>query len=594
MPSADLRKKFLEFFKERGHAVVPSSSLISDDSSVLLTTAGMQQFKPYYTGELDPMTAIHGALGRPLGSKNAVSVQKSFRTSDIDEVGDESHLTFFEMLGNFSFGYKPGKTRSSEHGYFKKEAIEWAWEFMRHTLGISSERMRISVFEGDAEVPPDVESHNIWREIGVPDCKISSAGRKDNFWGPTGSEGPCGPTTEIYVDGIEVWNLVFNEYFMHPDKRLEPLKIKGVDTGMGLERLALVMAHPEHPEKTIFATDLFAPILAHLPDFVPERHRRIIADHVRAISFLIADGARPSNKEAGYVLRRLMRRVMTYRHLHKLEPAAIHRALQEVIGAYGAYYPELSRDDGVLAFEVFCEEEEKFLKTLERGIRELLRIAVVDGRAAFNLYETYGLPFEIVKELGGERAECLTREDFDKELRSHQEVSRAGREQKFGGHGLAGVSDADARKDADTWKMTRLHTATHLLHKALQNILGSEVKQMGSDINVLRARFDFAFSRKVTGEELKMIEEEINRKILEDLQVRKEVMPYEDAIRSGAVAFFKEKYSETVTVYSIGGGYSRELCGGPHVERTGEIGRVTILKEEAVGSGARRIRASVL
>jgi len=581
MNSQELRQKFLSFFEERGHVIVPSSSLIPDDPSVLLTTAGMQQFKPYYTGKLDPMTAIHGVLGKPLGAKNAASIQKCFRSSDIDEVGDESHLTFFEMLGNFSFG-----------GYFKREAIEWSWEFVHHVLNIPIERVKISVFEGDAEVLADKESHDIWRRLGIPDEKIIFGNRKDNFWGPTGNEGPCGPTSEIYVDGIEVWNLVFNEYYQYPDKRLEPLKIKGVDTGMGLERLALVMQFPKEPEKTIFATDLFKPIMLILRSDMPERERRIIADHIRGAAFLIADGLNPSNKEAGYVLRRLLRRVMTYGHLRRVPSADFLRMLEIIVEKYGPQYQELlSGKDRITT--VFREEEAKFGRTLRQGLKELERMPSISSESAFRLYESYGLPFEIIKELGLERAQGLTREAFDRELERHREVSRAGVTEKFGGHGLVGISDEDARRDPAVWKMTRLHTATHLLHQALHDVLGEGVKQMGSDINTERTRFDFAFPRKVTIEELEKIENIVNEKINEDLPVKREVMPYGEAIRQGARAFFKEKYPPEVSVYSIGS-YSKELCGGPHVKRTGEIGRIKILKEEAVGAGTRRIRAALL
>jgi alanyl-tRNA synthetase len=599
MPSSELRKKFLGFFESRGHVIVPSSSLIPDDPSVLLTTAGMQQFKPYYTGALDPMTAIHGTLGRPLESKNAVSVQKSFRTSDIDEVGDESHLTFFEMLGNFSFGYKPGETRSPKDGYFKKVAIELAWEFIHRVLGIQLKRVKISVFEGDAEVPPDQESRRIWKNLGMPDEKIITGSRKDNFWGPTGQEGPCGPTTEIYIDGIEVWNLVFNEFYQHPDKRLEPLATKGVDTGMGLERLALVMQFPEHPEKTIFATDLFTPLLQTLPLGIPEHRARIIADHIRGAVFLIADGLKPSNKEAGYVLRRLLRRALTYGYLGKIAKENFEQMLKAVIATYGEHYPELDkRTDDII--NGFRDEEKRFSATLARGLKELERLAVVEAEGAFKLYESYGLPYEIIKEFGGERAADLTRENFEQEFQKHQELSRAGSTEKFGGHGLYGVSDEDSRKDPKIWKMTRLHTATHLLHQALRNILGSEVRQMGSDINPERTRFDFTFERKISAEELARLEGEVNRKVHEDLPVKKEMVPYQEALRSGALAFFKEKYPEIVSVYSIGGPstssgqvYSKELCGGPHVSRTGEIGRIRILKEESLSAGVRRIRATV-
>jgi alanyl-tRNA synthetase len=581
MSSNELRKIFLKFFEERGHVIVPSSSLIPDDKSVLLTTAGMQQFKRYYTGELDPFTSIHKTLNRPLGSRNAASVQKSFRSSDIEEVGDESHLTFFEMLGNFSFG-----------GYFKEEAIKWAWEFCHHILGIDISRVKISVFEGDSVVPADIESHQIWLKLGIPDGKIFTGSRKDNFWGPTGDEGPCGPTTEIYVDGIEIWNLVFNEFYQHPDGHLEPLKTKGVDTGMGLERLSLVIQYPEHPEHTVFSTDLFSPIMKLIPAEVnSERHRRIIADHIRAIAFLVADGVVPSNKEAGYVLRRLLRRVLTYGYLYKLKVSDFEKLLQKVVEDYGQFYSELKEAKHVISSCV-GQEWEKFSKALSRGISKLERIDKIDNKIAFKLYESYGLPFEIIKELGGEKAQTLTREGFEEEFKSHQEISRVGMQKKFGGHGLEGISDEEARRDPIIWKMTRLHTATHLLHQALRNILGHSVKQMGSDINPERTRFDFTFERKLTQEELTKIEEEVNRKIKEDLEVKREIIPYEEAIKRGALAFFKEKYPDMVSVYTIGN-YSMELCGGPHVKKTSEIGKFKIIKEESVSSGVRRIRAVV-
>lgn len=594
MSSTELRQKFLKFFEERGHVIVPSSSLIPDDPSVLLTTAGMQQFKLYYTGELDPMTAIHGTLSRPLGSKNAASVQKSFRTSDIDKVGDESHLTFFEMLGNFSFG-----------GYFKEDAIKWAWEFIHHVLGVPLERVKISVFEGDAEVPPDKESHDIWRKLGIPDGKIIFGTRDDNFWGPTGNEGPCGPTTEIYVDDVEVWNLVFNEFYQHPDKqfdaahcpervegRLEPLKVKGVDTGMGLERLSLVMQYPGHQEKTIFETDLFRPVMDLLPSG-DERARRIIADHMRASIFLAAEGIRPSNAERGYILRRLLRRAARYALLLGLEANWYEHIAVAIVETYRYVYPELDKVGEVK--NVVGVEFQKFEKALERGLKEFQKLSFtgkISGVQAFDLYQNYGFPIEMIEELAAEKDISVDRKSFEQEFKKHQEISRDGRKQKFGGHGLGGVSGENARKDPDIWKMTRLHTATHLLHQALRDILGPEAKQMGSDISTERTRFDFTFGRKVTDEELKRIEDIVNQKIHENLQVKREVTPYEEAIKGGALAFFKEKYPDTVSVYSIGS-YSRELCGGPHVSRTGEIGKFKILKEEGAGAGVRRIRAMV-
>lgn len=581
MTSWELREKFLKFFEERGHVIVPSSSLIPDDPSVLLTTAGMQQFKSYYTGAKDPLKDVHPGLDKPLGVKNAASIQKSFRTSDIEEVGDESHLTFFQMLGNFSFG-----------GYFKREAIEWAWEFVHHVLGVPLERVHVSVFKGDSDVPADKESHDIWRALGIPDGKITFGDREDNFWGPTGNEGPCGPTTEIYVDGIEVWNIVFNEFYCHQGGRLEPLKTKGVDTGMGLERLALVMQYPEHPEKTIFATDLFQPIMDAIGSG-DARAKRIIADHLRASVFLIAEGIQPANIERGYILRRLLRRAARYAHLLNLKPNWYDEVSQAIIRAYRDFWPEVYRPEEIRM--VMAAEYEKFEKALEKGIKEFEKLAAanISGKQAFDLYQSYGFPIEMIEDMAREKGVRVDRAGFDQEFKKHQEVSRAGLAQKFGGHGLAGVSDAEARKDPTIWKMTRLHTATHLMHQALRDVLGPEIRQMGSDITPERTRFDFTFGRKVTPEEIRKIEEIVNRKIREDLPIRRAVMPYDEAIKSGALAFFKEKYPENVSVYSIGD-YSKELCGGPHVGRTSEIGRFKIVKEESVAAGIRRIRAAVI
>src|SRR3990167_11377857 len=403
MSSNELRKKFLKFFKSKGHAVVPSSSLVPDDPSVLLTTAGMQQFKKYFTGELDAQ--------KDFGSKNTTSIQKSFRTSDIDEVGDDTHDTFFEMLGNFSFG-----------GYFKKEAIEYAHDFLTRELGLEIDY--VTVFEGDKEVPADTESEEIWRSWGVNNIK--RLGRADNFWGPTGVEGPCGQTTEIFMKNLksEVWNLVFNQYYLHPDGFLEKLKTPGADTGMGLERLATVA----QKKRNIFETDLFAPLLALIDEGKTERVKRIIADHGRAVSFLISDGVIPSNKGAGYVLRRLMRRMI----VHGTEFEKLFAKVEEI---YGETYKELNLKQILQEFE---KENSKFQKTLKSGLRELGKLEKIDAASGFKLYETYGLPFEILKdaEISGDKAKGLNREDFEKEFAKHQEKSRAGAEKKFGGHGL--------------------------------------------------------------------------------------------------------------------------------------------------------------
>ncbi|MDZ4299332.1 MAG: alanine--tRNA ligase-related protein [Candidatus Sungbacteria bacterium] len=618
MESSKIRKKFLEFFEQNGHAVVPSSSLIPDDPSVLLTTAGVQQFKPYYTGEADPIKSVHPRLGHPIGEKSAVSIQKSFRTSDIEEVGDERHLTFFEMLGNFSFG-----------GYFKKEAIRYAFDFITKEMMLEISYVTIFSPEGGSAlggegsrsigVPKDNESRDIWRALGITD--IREEGMEDVFWGPTGNAGPCGPTTEIYCKNgagqdIEVWNIVFNEFFFNgsreellfgtSSKKLEKLKNPGVDTGMGLERL--VMCVQKTP--TIFETDLFAPLLELLPKELNDRQKRIIADHLRGAAFLIADGVRPSNKEAGYILRRLMRRVLAYEYTHAIPAHVCDAILHDIVHEYGAFYPEVVAANETIRTE-FSRERERFVKTIANGMRRLDALVEkrpagteVSGKDAFDLYQTYGLTEEIIAELLSERGGyTYDHEGFHREFRDalerHQEISRVGQEKKFGGHGL--LLDTGELKAADVNELkivTRLHTATHLLQAALRKILGAEVSQRGSDITVERTRFDFSFSRKVTPEEIKKVEDMVNDAIGRDLVMDYKEMAYTDAVAGGALHFFREKYPERVKVYSAhdsktGEIFSRELCGGPHVSHTGEIGHFRITKEESSSAGIRRIRAVV-
>ncbi|PIR89227.1 MAG: alanine--tRNA ligase [Candidatus Harrisonbacteria bacterium CG10_big_fil_rev_8_21_14_0_10_40_38] len=583
MNSREIRQKFLSFFEERGHKVVTSSSLVPDDPSVLLTTAGMQQFKKYFTGELD--------AEKDFGSLNTTSIQKSFRTSDIDEVGDESHLTFFEMFGNFSFG-----------GYFKEEAIRYGYEFITKVMGLEIDYVtvfdpkKVSHDDWRAGVPFDEESYNFWKKI-APEVDVRREG-VDNFWGPTGSEGPCGPTTEIYVNGalrqaqgkppVEVWNIVFNQFYCDSLKKLTPLKIQGVDTGMGLERL--VMVSQDVP--TIFDTDLFASFLSEISLEMPIKIRRIAADHARGIVFLISDGVRPSNKDAGYVLRRLVRRFVMYSEKYKFDSNIL---LGGVVREYGDFYDNLSKE---LILEVFSEERKKFLETLDKGIKELEKLQNIDAVSAFSLFSTYGLPYEVIKEVGSEKAKNLTREDFDKEFEKHQEISRAGQEKKFGGHGLIlDTGELKAGNEEELKKVLRLHTATHLLQAALRKVLGSEVGQAGSDITVDRTRFDFTFPRKLTPEEISKVEKLVNDVIAEDLPVQKIIMPKEEAEKTGALYFFKEKYPDPVNVYFVGkdidSAFSKEFCGGPHVTHTGEIGHFRIKKEESVGAGLRRIRGVV-
>lgn len=599
MDSQEIRKRFFDFFTRHGHTLVPSSSLIPDDPSVLLTTAGMQQFKPYYTGEINPMTAIHPTLGKPLGAFSTVSIQKSFRTSDIDAIGDDTHCTFFEMLGNFSFG-----------GYFKKEAIAFAHEFITKELRL--EISYVTIFEGksDIGVPRDEESEKIWRSLD-PDIKIIEQGMEDVFWGPTGSSGPCGPTTEIYCknasgDDVEIWNIVFNEYFYsgsrdellgrETPKSLEKLKTPGVDTGMGLERLAMVV----QKTKSIFETDLFAPFLTLLPHTVPVRERRIIVDHLRGIVFLLGDGVRPSNKEVGYILRRLMRRVLAYAYIYELPDHVLDSLIHDVTHDYGKFYIELMRN--VLNIhEAFKEERIKFAHTLAKGIKELERIkekGTMNIKEAFDVYQTFGLSFEIIRDVGGKSTSELTLDAFQEEFKKHQDTSRAGREGKFGGHGLVlDTGELKARDAAELKKVTRLHSATHLLHAALRAVLGHDIRQMGSDITAERMRFDFNFPRKLEKSELQKISDFVNDAITKDLMVTREEMSYKEAQKSGALHFFQEKYPEQVSVYTFtdkqGDVISRELCGGPHVTHTHTIGKFTILKEEASSAGVRRIRAFV-
>ncbi len=576
MSSEEIRKSFLQFFEERDHQIVPSSSLTPDDPSVLLTTAGMQQFKKFFTSELAALEHFH--------TLNTASVQKCFRTSDIDEVGDKTHLTFFEMLGNFSFG-----------GYFKKEAINWAYEYVTQVLGISPERITVTVFAGDKDIPYDKESFDIWhKEIGLPAEKIEKRGRADNFWGPTGNEGPCGPTTEIYAGGVEIWNLVFNEYYQNPDKTFRPLEVSGVDTGAGLERITATLQGVED----VFQTDLFAPILKAINETAPhlkDREVRVFADHLRASAFLIADGVRPSNKEAGYILRRLLRRVLAYQTIYDVHGDLLATVWQAVKEKYGKIYPEVA-DPRIL--EVMESERDKFEQAIAAGLKELKKYKAITAKDAFYIYETFGLPLELVKELAPEAAKGLSKKDFDEEFKKHQEISRAGAEKKFGGHGLLlDTGELKAKDEEELKKVTRLHTATHLMQSALRKTLGPEVKQMGSDITAERTRFDFTFPRKLTEEEIKKVEDLVNEVIQKDLPVAFKELPKSEAEKTGALFFFKQKYPERVKVYyaghSLEDAFSKEFCGGPHVDHTLVIGKFKILKEEAVGSGVRRIRATV-
>ncbi|MDD5710624.1 MAG: alanine--tRNA ligase-related protein [Candidatus Colwellbacteria bacterium] len=573
MVSEEIRKKFLDFFIHRDHKLVGSYSLVPSDPSVLLTSAGMQQFKAYYTDGVD--------ADKDFGSRNVVSVQKCFRTSDIDEVGDETHLTFFEMLGNFSFG-----------GYFKKEAIKLAHEFITQTLGLKIDY--VTIFGGDEDVPEDEESREIWRAID-PGMKVIGAGRKDNFWGPTGSEGPCGPTTEIYVNGVEVWNLVFNEFYLRPDGKLERLESPGVDTGCGLERLTAVMDGSGH----IFETDIFGETVEKIKELKPdleEKVVRIFADHLRACCFLIADGIRPANKEAGYILRRLIRKLIAYELKFDFHTSSLTEVPAIIVRKFQDIYPELDENQ---ITEVLDEERTKFKTAISRGLKELADCQRLTAAEAFHLYETYGLPFDLIKEMApSDLGQNLSYKDFENEFGKHQEVSRAGVERKFGGHGLLlDTGELKATDEQELRRVTRLHTATHLMQAALKKVLGDKIEQRGSDITTERTRFDFLFDRKLTDDEIRQVEDLVNDVIQRDLPVNFEEMPLEQAKETGALYFFKGKYPPVVKVYYVGSSiknaFSKELCGGPHAERTGEMGKFRIRQQKAVAEGVRRIKADL-
>ncbi len=546
---------------------MPSSSLIPTDPSVLFTTAGMQQFKPYYLGEKSPF------------GSNVATSQKCFRTSDIGEVGDESHVTFLEMLGNFSFG-----------GYFKEEAIKLAYEFLFKELKLPLNNVVFTVFEGDKDIPEDKESILIWKELGIKDDKIKKMGRKDNFWGPTGEEGPCGPTTEIHIKGTEIWNLVFNEYYQDKNGKLTPLKQKGVDTGMGLERLAMVVQDKD----SVYGTDLFSSIVNEIPG-QNEKQKRIIADHIKGAVFLISEDILPSNVERGYILRRILRRAIRYGKLLNLPKNFLISLAPKAVEIYQDVYPEIKSQDADI-LTVIQNEEEKFERTLEEGEKIVDKIiknelGKIGGKEAFNLYQSYGFPIEItiedLRNRGVNFDEEELRRAFEEELKRHQEVSRAGAEKKFVG-GLVDHSE----------KTIKYHTAAHLMLAALRKVLGPEIYQKGSNITAERLRFDFSYSQKMTAEEIKEVEDIVNQKIKEDLEVICEEMSLEEAKGKGAMGVFENKYGERVKVYTIGNSsasseppFSREICGGPHVKKTSELGKFKIIKEESSAAGVRRIRA---
>ncbi len=584
MKAIEIRNKYLNFFKKHNHKIIPSAPLIPEnDPSVLFTTAGMQPLVPYLLGEKHPE------------GKRLADYQKCLRTVDIEEVGDNRHLTYFEMLGNWSLG-----------DYFKEESIQMSFDFLTKELQIPVEKLSVTCFAGDKDCEKDEVSANVWKKVGIPEDHIYYYGKEDNWW-IAGEEGPCGPDTEIFYDTgkpacsdncqpscdcgkyVEIWNNVFMEFFKEKDGTYRKLEQKNVDTGLGLERMAMLLQGKETP----FDTELFKPVMDKLEELQKVddiQSRRIVAEHLRSSMMIISDGGRPSNIDRGYVLRRLIRRMI--RHLNKLQIdlSELTNLIKLDIETLKEMYKELEQNQETI-ISVILEEKEKFVKTLITGEREFEKEVTklkkenkkqIEGKIVFKLYDTYGFPPEVTKELAEENGMTIDKKEFDELFKKHQEKSRQGSEQKFKG-GLADQNE----------KTISYHTATHLLHQALRQVLGEHVKQCGSNITEERLRFDFTHPQKMTKEELQKVEDLVNEQIKRDLKVTCEEMSYEDAKKSGAIGLFTDKYGDRVKVYTIGD-FSKEICGGPHVTHTGDMGTFKIKKEESSSSGVRRIKAVLI
>ena len=583
MKAIEIRNKYLNFFKEHGHAVIPSASLIPEnDPSVLFTTAGMQPLVPYLLGEKHP------------SGTRLTDYQKCLRTNDIEEVGDNRHLTYFEMLGNWSLG-----------DYFKEESIQMSFDFLTKELQIPVEKLSVTVFAGDEDCSRDEVAAECWKKAGILDGHIYYYGKDDNWW-IAGEEGPCGPDTEMFYDTgkpacgpdcqpscdcgkyVEIWNNVFMEYFKSKDGKYSKLAQRNVDTGLGLERMTMLLQGKETP----FDTELFKPVMDRLSELQKVDNiesRRIIAEHLRSSMMIISDGGRPSNVDRGYILRRLIRRMV--RHMNKLQINLdeISKLIDINVENLKEMYPELEKNAETIK-NVIIEEKDKFVKTLAHGEKEFEKEMnrakqsgkdKIEGNVVFKLYDTYGFPPEVTSELAKESGMTVDMKEFDELFKAHQEKSRLGSEQKFKG-GLAEQNDTTIA----------YHTATHLLNAALKVVLGPETHQRGSNITTERMRFDFNCDHKLTDEEKQKTEDLVNEWIKEALPVTVEEMPKEEAVKSGAECMFIEKYPDIVTVYSIGN-VSKELCGGPHVKNTSEIGKFKIKKEEASSAGVRRIKAVI-
>ena len=592
MTAKELKTKYMAFFRDKKHAEISGKSLIPEnDPTVLFTTAGMHPLVPYILGEPHPE-------GRRLAS-----CQKCIRTLDIDAVGDPTHLTFFEMLGNWSLG-----------DYFKEQAIEFSYEFLtaKEWLGFHPDDLHVTVFQGDSEVPADEEAAAAWRRLGIPEQRIYYLPRKDNWWGPAGQTGPCGPDTEMFIDTgstacspdcqpgcgcgkyFEIWNDVFIQYNKNEEGNYPPLKMKTVDTGMGVERTIAML----QGKKSVYDTELFEGIILSIEKASGKNYGsneqtdhsiRIITDHIRSSVFIMGDekGVKPSNLGQGYILRRLIRRAIRHGRKLSIEGSFLKNAALATIDIYKVFYPELINAEGMIVKELETEEN-KFLKTLKKGEHEFEKLlpalrknprAIIPGRIAFRLYDTYGFPIELTEELAAEQDLTVDLEGFHKAFKKHQELSKQGAEKSFKG-GMA-----------DTTEMTKkLHTATHLLHQALRLVLGDHVQQKGSNITAERLRFDFIHHEKMTEQELREVEKIVNQQIERDLPVSFQTLTLKEATENGAIALFGDRYEEQVKVYSIGD-FSKEVCGGPHVEKTGVLGAFRIAKEQSSSAGVRRIRA---
>jgi alanyl-tRNA synthetase len=609
MTGDELRQVFLSFFAERGHTIIPSAPLVPEnDPSALFTSAGMHPLVPYLLGEMHP------------GGRRLVDVQQCLRTVDIEEVGDISHNTFFEMLGFWSLG-----------DYWKQESLRWTLEWFTRVLGLEQERISITVFSGDSDAPRDDEAVQIWLELGIPQERIYYLPKEDNWWPPLGKTGPCGPDSELFYDTgrpkhgpdcqpgckcgkyIEIGNNVFMQYNKTAEGTYVPLTQRNIDVGIGLERTLCV----HQRTSDVYTTDLFMPMMQRINELrkwqdsskltrhtnsetasglkenatlsteQEQRLIRIIADHVRATTFIIANGVLPANVEQGYICRRLIRRAVRSGHELNMPRTFIAEVAQAVITRYGSIYPILEERQTTILNEL-TREEDRFRQTLSRGLREFQKQeerlrqqgeTILSGEIVFQLFDTFGFPPSLTAELAQEHGLSIDKDGFNALFKQHQERSRQANQKKFAG-GLADHSE----------RTTQLHTATHLLQQALRDVLGTHVHQVGSNITQERLRFDFSHPQKLTGEEIQRVEEIVNQQIMRDLQTTMEVMPLQQALDQGALAFFSERYGGMVKVYKIGD-YSMEVCGGPHVQHTGNMGRFRIIKSETIGQGVQRIRA---